>query len=48
MVYRMTLGKLDAIEARAPRLVTAINRFLINLLSERLVDANAKVRDLML
>jgi hypothetical protein len=28
-------------------LVTAINRFLINMLSERLVDANKKVRDLM-
>ncbi|WP_316900119.1 SulP family inorganic anion transporter [Pseudodesulfovibrio indicus] len=48
VVYRMTLEKLDAIEARAPRLVTAINRFLINLLSERLADSNARVRDLML
>ena len=48
VLYRMTLDKLDAIEERAPMLVTAINRFLINLLSERLADANAKVRDLML
>ncbi|RWU05394.1 cyclic nucleotide-binding protein [Pseudodesulfovibrio sp. S3] len=48
VLYRMTLDKLDAIEARAPKLVTAINRFLINLLSTRLADANAKVRDLML
>ena len=48
VLYRMTLRKLDAIEARVPRLVTAINRFLINLLSERLVDSNAKVRELML
>ncbi|BCS87447.1 SulP family inorganic anion transporter [Pseudodesulfovibrio sediminis] len=48
VLYRMTLDKLDAIEARAPVLVTAINRLLINLLSERLNDANARVRDLML
>lgn len=47
VLYRMTLAKLDAIESRAPRLVTAINRFLINLLSERLIDANSRVRDLM-
>lgn len=48
VLYRMTLEKLDAIEARAPVLVSAVNRFLINLLSERLSDANAKVRDLMM
>ena len=48
VLYRLTLEKLDAIEQRAPVLVTAINRFLINLLSQRLADANAKVRDLML
>ncbi|BDQ32921.1 SulP family inorganic anion transporter [Pseudodesulfovibrio portus] len=48
VLYRLTLDKLDAIEKRAPMLVTAVNRFLINLLSERLADANAKVRDLLL
>jgi SulP family sulfate permease len=48
VLYRMTLRKLDAVEARAPRLVTAVNRFLINLLSERLVNANARARELML
>lgn len=48
VLYRLTLEKLDAVEQRAPVLVTAINRFLINLLSQRLVDANVKVRDLML
>ncbi|EGB13927.1 cyclic nucleotide-binding protein [Pseudodesulfovibrio mercurii] len=48
VLYRMTLHKLDAIEERVPRLVTAINRFLINLLSERLADSNARVRELML
>jgi len=48
VLYKMTIEKLDAIEKRAPVLVTAINRFLINMLSERLGDANAKARDLML
>jgi len=48
VLYKMTIDKLDAIEKRAPVLVTSINRFLINLLSERLGDANVKVRDLMM
>lgn len=47
VVYMMTTEKLDAVEKRAPMLVTAVNRYLINMLSERLGDANAKVRDLM-
>ncbi|ADU62330.1 cyclic nucleotide-binding protein [Pseudodesulfovibrio aespoeensis Aspo-2] len=47
VLYMMTIDKLNAVEKRAPVLVTAINRFLINMLSERLVDANKKVRDLM-
>nr|WP_203529560.1 SulP family inorganic anion transporter [Pseudodesulfovibrio sp. JC047] len=47
VLYRMTLTKLGAIEERAPALVTVINRFLINMLSARLVDANSRVRDLM-
>ncbi len=48
VLYMMTMEKLDAIEKRAPMLVTAVNRYLINMLSERLGDANIKVRDLML
>jgi SulP family sulfate permease len=48
VLYMMTMDKLDAVEKRAPVLVTAINRFLINMLSDRLVDANFKVRDLMM
>jgi SulP family sulfate permease len=48
VLYRMTRSKLDAVEARVPRLVTAINRFLVNLLSDRLADSNARVRELML
>ncbi len=48
VLYRMTLRRLEAIEARAPRLVTAINRFLVNLVSARLAACNLRVRDLML
>lgn len=47
VLYMMTTEKLDAVEKRAPMLVTAVNRYLINMLSERLGDANTKVRDLM-
>ncbi len=48
VLYKMTIEKLDAVEKRAPVLVTSINRFLINMISERLADANTKVRDLMM
>ncbi len=48
VLYIMTKEKLEAVEKRAPMLVTAINRYLINMMSERLLDANIKVRDLML
>ncbi|WP_243545839.1 SulP family inorganic anion transporter [Pseudodesulfovibrio tunisiensis] len=47
VVYKMTREKLDAVEKRAPVLVTSINRFLVNMLSERLGAANIKIRDLM-
>ena len=48
VLYKMSKDKLEAVEKRAPMLVTAINRYLINMMSERLVDANIKVRDLMM
>lgn len=48
VLYQITKEKLDAIEQRAPVLVTSVNRYLVNLLSERLADANFKVRDLMM
>lgn len=47
VLYMMTTEKLEAVEKRAPMLVTSIHRFMVNLLSERLGDANIKVRDLM-
>ena len=48
VLYMMTTEKLDAVEKRAPMLVTTIHRFMINMLSERLGEANTKVRDLMM
>ncbi|WP_242012242.1 SulP family inorganic anion transporter [Pseudodesulfovibrio cashew] len=47
VLYLMTLDKLEAVEKRAPMLVTAIHRFMINLLAERLAEANFKVHKLM-
>ena len=48
VLYKMSKEKLEAVEKRAPMLVTAINRYLINMMSDRLMDANSKVRDLMM
>ena len=47
VLYSMTKEKLAAVEKRAPMLATAVNRYLINMMSDRLADANVKVRDLM-
>jgi len=47
VLYLMTTEKLEAIEKRAPQLVASIHRYMINLLAERLADANFKVRELM-
>lgn len=47
VLYMMSTEKLAAVEKRAPMLVTTIHRFMINMLSGRLADANIKVRDLM-
>ncbi|MDD3310621.1 SulP family inorganic anion transporter [Pseudodesulfovibrio sp.] len=47
VLYCMTKDKLSAVERRAPMLATAVNRYLINMMSDRLLDANVKVRDLM-
>lgn len=47
VLFMMTTEKLNAVEKRAPMLVTSIHRFMVNMLSERLGEANFKVRDLM-
>jgi len=45
-VYRLSKKVLDALQAKNPHLVSAIHRFIVALLSERVADANDKIRDL--
>ncbi|MDD4952096.1 MAG: SulP family inorganic anion transporter, partial [Desulfovibrionaceae bacterium] len=47
VIYRLTRERLEAIQARSPKLVSAFNRFLVNLLAARVAEANVKVRDLL-
>lgn len=46
-LYRLSTTVLHKLQAKAPHFTAAIHRFIVNLLSERVADANAKVRDLM-
>jgi sulfate permease, SulP family len=46
VVYRLATKDLEAIQAKDPLLVSAIHRFIVNLLAGRVFEANAKVRDL--
>ncbi len=48
IVYLMTRDKLELLERKVPMLVSAVNRFLINMLADRLADSNRKVNDLMM
>lgn len=45
-VYRLSKKVLEALQAKNPHLVSAIHRFIVALLSERVADANDKIRDL--
>ncbi|GAB7022446.1 cyclic nucleotide-binding domain-containing protein [Salidesulfovibrio brasiliensis] len=47
VLYLLTRKKLELAERKVPKLVTVLNRFLINLMSERLAEANRRNRDLM-
>ncbi|MDD4953272.1 MAG: cyclic nucleotide-binding domain-containing protein, partial [Desulfovibrionaceae bacterium] len=47
VVYRLTRERLDAIQAKSPKLVSMFNMFLVNLLAARVAEANVKVRDLL-
>ncbi len=46
VVYRLSKERLEHVRTRLPSLYSAINRYLVNLLAERVVDANERVRDL--
>ncbi|MEW5774735.1 MAG: cyclic nucleotide-binding domain-containing protein [Thermodesulfobacteriota bacterium] len=45
-LYRLSKTVLDALQTKNPHLVSAIHRFIVGLLSERVADANDKIRDL--
>lgn len=47
VLYLLTRRKLELAERKVPKLVTVLNRFLINLMAERLAEANRRNRDLM-
>jgi len=46
VLYRLSKRLLEALQGRHPRLVSAIHRFVVALLAERVADTNDKVRDL--
>jgi len=46
-LYRLSLERLRTLEAKDPKLVSAINHYLVGLLAQRLAESNAKVRDLL-
>lgn len=46
VLYRLSKQVLEALQAKNPHLVSAIHRFIVGLLSERVADANDKIRDL--
>jgi len=47
VLYRLSSKVLQVIQSKNPRLVSAIHRFIVNLLSERVAQANDEVRDLL-
>jgi SulP family sulfate permease len=47
VLYMLTRDKLHAVERKVPKLATALDRYLINLLSDRLSDANLRGRELI-
>jgi SulP family sulfate permease len=46
VLYLLDRKKLALLEKKAPVLATAFNRYLVNVLSERLVTANKKAQEL--
>ncbi|EPR37336.1 sulfate transporter [Desulfovibrio sp. X2] len=47
VIYRLSKKMLEEIQSRDPHLASAIHRFVVNRLAERLGEANAKIRDLV-
>lgn len=44
VVYKLSLERFKLIQAKAPQLAAAVNRFVVALLAERVADANAQTR----
>lgn len=44
VLYRLSAERFRLIQAKAPQLASAVNRFIVTLLAERLAEANAKAR----
>ena len=44
VVYRLSVERFQLIQAKAPQLAAAVNRFIVALLAERLAEENAKAR----
>ena len=48
MVYRLSEERFKLIQAKAPQLAAAVNRFIVTLLAERVAEENAKARAMQL
>ena len=46
ILYRLSAKTLSALQSKAPVLVSAVHRFIVNLLAQRVANTNAMVRDL--
>ena len=44
VVYRLSVERFQLIQDKAPQLAAAVNRFIVNLLAERVAEENAKTR----
>jgi len=44
VVYKLSLERFKLIQAKAPQLAAAVNRYVVALLAERVADANAQTR----
>ncbi len=47
VLYRLSQHRLDVMQEQNPHLVSVVHRFVVNRLSSRVAEANAKIRDLV-
>lgn len=46
VLHRLSAGHFQALQAKAPRVASAVHRFVVTLLADHLAEANVKLRDL--